>query len=143
MTHMAQLRTTLGRQILIFNGLIIVMTIVYYFLGGFDTEELSSLLTLLTAVSAIYLGSLFKYLGGSIAKAEALDAPEPAAGPGKLVLWIVPVHFMLLTGIISAKAFTQITFQEMNIFLGLVEAVFGSYLGVIISQVFNAKKVES
>ncbi len=111
-------------------------------MGGFDIEELSSLITLLTAISAIYMGALFKYIGGNILQDEddeQLSKPVNVTN-AKLITKVIPLHFVLLSAIISAKAFTLIPFPIMNIFLGLIEAVFGTYLGMIINQIFLPPK---
>lgn len=144
MLSISKIRTKLGRQIIVLNSLLLVIIIIYYFLGGFDKEELTSLLTLLTAISTIYIGALFKYISGNLVEI----VPEKTNGAeeksevvkGKIILWIVPIHFVLLFGIISAKAFAQINFQDMNIMLGLLEAFFGGSMGLVINQVFPAGK---
>ena len=135
-----QLRSRMAGQIIVFNTLLVVLTIVYYIAKGFDAEEFSSLLTLLTAVSAIYFGTLFQYIGNSL-QAIVVHRNHPIPKVAQLIQWIVPVHFILIAGIISAKAFTQITFKEMNIFLGLIEAIFGTYVGYIITTLFNLEKI--
>jgi hypothetical protein len=56
------------------------------------------------------------------------------------IKWIIPLHFFFILGIISLKAFTFITFKEMNIFLLLIEVVLGGYIGYIITAVFNLEK---
>lgn len=142
MTTISNLRTRLGRQILICNFSLIVIVLVYYFLGGFDSEELTSLLTLLTAISAIYVGALFKYIGENVTKKPSTNEIQKELNifAGKFVLWVVPIHFFLLFGVISAKAFAFIPFQDMNMLLGIIEMLLGGYMGLIINRIFDSDK---
>ncbi|MEL6717279.1 MAG: hypothetical protein AAFO82_19620 [Bacteroidota bacterium] len=137
-----QLRARLARQIIVFNTLLIVMSIGYYLARGFDTEEFTSLITLLTAVSAIYLGTLFQYIGNSLKIVETEPKEHSIPKTAQLIRWIIPLHFVLITSIITAKAFTQITFKEMNLLLALIEGFFGAYIGHIITTLFNLEKLK-
>lgn len=125
---------------MVYNGLLIAATIGYYLVQGFDAEEFSATITLLTSVSAIYIGTLLQFLGRSISDQSVQKSePEPPhevplAG---IVPWIVPLHFLLLMGVLSAKAFTLITFAEMNYFLLLIEGILGAYTGFIIHALFH------
>lgn len=100
-----QMQKRLSKQIVIFNGLLILITIVYYFLHGFDAEEFSSLITLLTAISAVYVGTLFQFIGQSIEKPEEKEENQTTTTKipyANVLKWIVPVHFVLVLLIISA-----------------------------------------
>lgn len=132
------IRSKLAKQILFFNSLLILITIIYFFLHGFDIEEFSALITLLTSISAVYLGSLFKFFGKAL-KEETQKTYDESELPraAKIVHWIVPANFVIVLLLISAKAFTIITYTEMTLVLGLVESSFGVYAGQIISELFN------
>lgn len=136
----AKIRNRLAKQIIIFNILLIFITIVYYILHGFDAEELSGIITLLTALAAIYIGVLSKYIGDSLKSISNDEIAKTSPSPfGRILQWIVPVHYLVVLAIISAKAFTLITYHEMNLFLGLLEASFGGYMGYIISAIFRTE----
>jgi hypothetical protein len=119
---------------------VFLLAIVYRLLGGFDDEELTSLLTLISSVSAIYIGALFKYIGDSIKEGPEQTTEDKEISVGKLIIWIVPIHCIILAAFISAKAFTLITFKQMNICLGALEVIFGGFLGVFIDQIFPSRK---
>lgn len=142
MNTLDQLRKRSSLQIIIFNFLLILVSVVYYLMGGFDLVEISSLITLLTAVSAIYVGALFQFIGKQI-KNQSITQSEPTKHDfpfASTLRWIIPGHFMLLFLIISAKAFTLVNFQEMNLFLALIEGSFGGFIGYIVNALFNTSE---
>jgi hypothetical protein len=138
MPTIVKIRNRLAKQILFFNILVICIAIVYYTLHGFDKEELSGVITLLTSLAAIYIGVLSKYIGDSF-KNTSNVAPTATSQPpfGNILQWIVPIHYIVVIAILSVKAFTRMTYSEMNLFLGLLEASFGGYIGYIISAIFG------
>ncbi len=88
---------------------------------------------------------MFQFIGQSIENAETSNEEQTQENKipyANVLKWIVPVHFVLVLLIISAKAFTIIPFKEMNIILALVEASFGGYTGYIISALFKTKTTE-
>lgn len=166
MKNLNETRGKYAKQIVGLNLSLIFISILYYILGGFDLKEFSALIAVLGSVSAIYLGALFQFLGKKIkAEKEELNtsieknqsfytstssteigtsdsSPRPNTTASKwkafdLLRWIIPAHFLLLFGIITLKAFTQINAQEMNIFLTLVEGAFGGYMGYLVNAIFK------
>ncbi len=138
MLTIVKIRNRLAKQIILFNIFLIIITIVYYLFHGFDLEEMSFIVTLLSSLAAIYIGVLSKYIGDSFKNTSKDVAVETFQPPfGRILQWIVPVHYIIVLAIISIKAFTQMTYAEMNLFLGLLEASFGGYIGYIISAIFK------
>jgi hypothetical protein len=139
MSKIVMMREKLARQILVFNLLLLAIIVIYYIFHGFDMEEMTGLVALISSLAAIYIGTLSKYLGGIIKnvrnKSEKVNQPPLA----KILQLIVPCHYLLILAIISCKAFTIITYTEMNLFLTILEVSFGGYVGYIISSIFDTE----
>lgn len=136
------IRKKIATQIVIFNMALIVSLIIYYILQGFDSKEFFATFTLITSVSSVYFGIIFQRI--SLAIKEALmdgnmtrSKVNEGRGLPKVLIWLIPLHFIVLFITISMKAFTIITFQEMNVFLATIEGIFGIYIGNILSNLFE------
>jgi len=142
----SSLQSQIGKQIVIYNGLLIVITIIFGILRGFDREEFTALMALLGPITAVYVGTLFRYLGNSLSDEQANGAitnREQRIGMtsyGTLLRLIIPLHFIIILGLISAKAlFNAISFDDMTLIFAFVETTFGGYVGYIISSLFGVK----
>lgn len=138
---LSRIRTRISRQIILFNLILIGLLVLYKLLNGFDMGEFSATLTLISSVSAIYVGILFKYIGKSVLPSDDPNANQPVAHQS-LLTWIVPVHFGILLLILSLKAFTVITFQTMNLLLAFIEMGFGGAIGYLLMAVYELKEEE-
>jgi len=137
----SKIRVKLAKQTLIYNLLLVLVTITYYILDAFDFGEFSGTIVLLTALAAIYMGALFKYIGASIQKCPKENEEQKNQVPfSKFIQLIVPIHYIVVFIIITLKAIPLINYGEMNLFLGFIEATFGSYMGYIISAIFKIEE---
>lgn len=136
------LQSRVGKQIIFYNILLIVITIVYFVMRGFDREEFTTLMGLLAPITAVYVGTLFRHIGNQLQ--ENYDPKTARVGMtsyGTLIRWIIPLHFILILFLISAKALVNyITFEEMTLIFAFVETSFGAYVGYIISSLFQVKQ---
>ena len=94
----------------------------------------------LAPVTALYGGAVFRFLGRSITDPNLNvqnDAPI-----NSLVKWLVHGHFIIVLSLISLKALAPniLNFQDMTMFLTLVESALGVYMGNIILALFEVKK---
>lgn len=138
----ASLQSQIGKQIIIYNGLLIIITIAFFILRGFDREEFTALMALLGPITAIYIGTLFRYLGNNLKEDGTADKTERIGmtSYGTLLRLIIPLHFILILGLITAKAvFNWISFEDMTLIFAFVETSFGGYVGYIISSLFGVK----
>ncbi|MBL7827887.1 MAG: hypothetical protein JNJ57_14755 [Saprospiraceae bacterium] len=132
-------RARIARLILIYHFALIVLSGVYYLLRGFDLEEFTSLMGILAPITALYGGAVFRYLGRSIT--EPNPGAQNMAPINGMVKWLVNGHFIAVFALISLKAFApnMLNFQDMTMFLTLVESALGVYMGNIILALFEGK----
>lgn len=132
-------RTRIARLILIYHFALIGVSCVLYILRGFDFEEFTSLMGILAPVTALYGGAVFRFLGRSITEPNLNGQNDmPING---LVKWLVNGHFVIVLLLISLKALAPnvLNFQDMTMFLTLVETALGVYMGNIILALFEGK----
>lgn len=135
-------RARIARLILIYHFILIGISCVYYLLRGFDFEEFTSLMGILAPITALYGGAVFRYIGRSITEPN-LNGKD-ATPINSLVKWLVNGHFVTVMLLISLKALAPnvLNFQDMTMFLTLVESALGVYMGNIILALFEVKKKE-
>ncbi|MBK6931800.1 MAG: hypothetical protein IPH12_13435 [Saprospirales bacterium] len=133
-------RARIARQILIYHFILIGASGVYYLLRGFDFEEFTSLMGILAPVTAMYGGAVFRYIGRSIT--EPTLNGQNNFPINSMVKWLVHGHFVTVMLLISLKAFAPnvLNFQDMIMFLTLVESALGVYMGNIILALFEQPK---
>lgn len=127
-------RQRMGTLIVILHLSLLAVAVLYYFLKGFDLEELIALFAILAPVTALYGGIAFRSLG----KNEE-ESPEIPPAHKKTIRLLVWGHFLSIGVLISLKALTPnvLNFKEMTILLGLVESYFGAHMGTLIHVVFG------
>lgn len=132
-------RARIARLILIYHFALIAVSCVYYLLRGFDLEEFTSLMGILAPITALYGGAVFRYIGRSITEPNFSNQNTlPING---MVKWLVNGHFITVFTLISMKALAPnlLNFQDMTMFLTLVESALGVYMGNIILALFEGK----
>jgi hypothetical protein len=132
-------RTRIARLILIYHFALIGASCIFYLLRGFDFEEFTSLMGVLGPITALYGGAVFRFLGRSITEPNLTT--QNAAPINSLVKWLVNGHFVTVLTLISLKALApnMLNFQDMTMFLTLVESALGVYMGNIILALFEVK----
>jgi hypothetical protein len=116
--------------------------LLFYAFSGFDDEELLTLIALLTPLTAIYFGSMIKFV---IETRFNTENPENSVKISKAYIsvttTIVYSHFIILIVAISAKAlFNLISFTDLKIIFTVVEGLFGTYSGLISSSLFKQEE---
>ena len=136
-------RARIARQILVYHFILIGISCVYYLLRGFDFEEFTSLMGILAPVTALYGGAVFRYIGRSITEPN-FNGKNGDLPMNSLVKWLVHGHFFTVMLLISLKALAPnvLNFQDMTMFLTLVESALGVYMGNIILALFEVKKAD-
>jgi hypothetical protein len=133
-------RTRIARLILVYHFVLIGISCVFYILRGFDFEEFTSLMGVLAPITALYGGAVFRFLGRSITE-PSLNGQNNAP-VNSLVKWLVHGHFVTVMLLITLKALAPnvLNFQDMTMFLTLVESALGVYMGNIILALFEGNK---
>ncbi len=134
-------RGRIAKQILIYHFILIGASSVYYLAQGFDFEEFTALIGILGPITAMYGGAVFRYIGRSITEPNVLKSTNDTP-VNSMVKWLVVGHFVTVMTLISLKAFTPqlLSYQDMIIFLTLVESALGVYMGNIILALFEPGK---
>ncbi|MFN0035332.1 MAG: hypothetical protein ACKVUS_09700 [Saprospiraceae bacterium] len=135
-------RTRIARLILIYHFALIGVSCLLYILRGFDFEEFTSLMGVLAPVTALYGGAVFRFLGRSITEPNLNG--QNGTPINSLVKWLVNGHFVVVLSLILLKALAPniLNFQDMTMFLTLVESALGVYMGNIILALFESKTSE-
>ena len=140
----SQLQQRIAWQIFIGYLSLISLTLILYAFSGMLSDELTSLLSTLSAISALYVAPLFKFFSQSLQSEPVNPLPAGQINDGlsvKLIKLVIPCHFILVSGLIVAKSLNVLTFKEMNIFLGFIETTFGTYMSFVLVALFKVDKV--
>ncbi len=134
-------RARIARQILIYHFALIGASCIYYLLRGFDSEEFTTLMGILGPITAMYGGAVFRYIGRSITEPTA-NGNGSKVPISAMVRWLVHGHFVIVMALISLKALAPnvLNFQDMVIFMTLVESALGVYMGNIILALFEPQQ---
>jgi hypothetical protein len=138
-------RARIAKLILIYHFSLIIAACVYYILRGFDLEEFTSLMGILGPITALYGGAVFRFIGRSITEPTlSLSSAQNGQQINSMVRWLVHGHFIAVMTLISLKALAPnvLNFQDMTIFLTLIESALGVYMGNIILALFEGKPTE-
>ena len=134
-------RGRIAKQILVYHFILIGASSVYYLAQGFDFEEFTALIGILAPITAMYGGAVFRYIGRSITEPNIMKGGNDTPING-MVKWLVVGHFVTVLTLISLKALAPnlLSYQDMIIFLTLVESALGVYMGNIILALFEQTK---
>lgn len=135
-------RARIAKLILIYHFSLIAAACVYYIMRGFDLEEFTSLMGILGPITALYGGAVFRFIGRSITEPTLnLSTVQNGQQINSMVRWLVHGHFIAVMTLISLKALAPniLNFQDMTIFLTLIESALGVYMGNIILALFEGK----
>ena len=133
-------RMRIARAIIVCHILLITVVVALYMSDSLLTEEFTPLLTLLTPVTALYTGTVVRYLTDRI-KAGAESATELPVAHAGLVRSIIIGHFVVMMALIMAKAvFNWIEFSVMTALMTATEALFGGYAGALTNAVFGGEQ---
>ncbi len=137
-----QLQQRISIQIITGYGSLILLTILLYAFSGIIDDELISILTTLSAISALYVAPLFQFFSEGLKRVEktVINAEISNTFSVKLIKLIIPAHFVIVGGLIFIKSLNILSFKEMNLFLGFIETTFGAYMGYIITSLFKLKE---
>lgn len=133
-------KTKLARLILYLNLSLIVIVVVFFSIGAFDFEEFSAIVSVLSAVTAVYFGALFQFLGSDLEKDLVNEEDDLSDDKSNLIRSLIVIHFMAIISLIFMKALTIINFQNLILLIGFIETSFGAFLGKFISFLFDNEK---
>ncbi|MDC6364644.1 MULTISPECIES: hypothetical protein [Flavobacteriaceae] len=136
----------LKRQVGIFfvlsHFLVVILILIYYFLGGFLFSEMTTSISLIIPLLSVYTLTIIKFFFKERYKINLKG--KKVTRYYSIITWFIPILlFLYLITIITLKAFNQVfsTFEEFKGMLALTEVVFGGYFGFIIPSMFKEKIV--
>ena len=134
-----RLRNRIGKFILVSYSIIFLLIIVYSILPGFDEERFGVLIGYLAPVGAVYIGALIKYsiANRNVNENDALEEKKVNHLYVIITNWAIPLHFVLIFLFINLVALNQIDFKMLNYLFSGTETLFGVYIGLIISSLYN------
>jgi len=140
----SKLRNWTTRFILISNSLLILSLFIFYFARGLDEEELGFLVSLLIPITTVYIGTLVKYAidnQHTTTKQKEENDKEVNKMYVLITKWAIPAHVGILFFAIAAYAtFNMFSFSVLKVIFTAVEGFFGTYIGLIVTSLFQVKK---
>lgn len=133
------LRLRLARQILYFHIALVVISFGLFLMHGFDMEEFTALMGMLMPVTAVYAGTVYKFLGGSLTTPDPIKDDTPLPQSTGTVKVLIYGHFIGMLLLIGTKAIAPnlLNFSQMTMALTLLESVIGAYMGSLLLSLFK------
>ena len=139
-----RLRNQIGIYIIMANIIVVVVTAALYFIGGFLYDEMTTTIALLIPMFSVYTTAIVKSFVANRLNIE--DKSPTVSAQYRFISWLFPVSFTLwLVGIVFLKAF-NVGFNSFEQFKGMLiasESIFGVYVGMVLSSMFNITKRQS
>lgn len=134
-------REKIGKVIIVAHLSIFVLIFILYALGGFLTEELADTLKFLIPIKTIYITALVKFIIANKNKEESEETPIEINPLYKNVTNIfIYTHIILLMISVLLVAFNGISFPTFQNTISIIETFFGTYIGLIITDMFKVNK---
>jgi hypothetical protein len=131
------LRTYLGVYIIILNVALISLVFACFYEGGFDPDELTTVLAIVFPMFACYATAAIRHLVNE--RIVKNDESKRLSTSFVSISFIAPSLFVLvISGVIflQARGTTFSNFEQFKKLLLIVETVFSAYLGQIIYSMF-------
>ena len=141
-----QHRTRIGRFILFSSFGLIFLIFLLWFLSGFDDAEFQELLKMIAPIKAVYLSALIKYIIAHPHTNEKSKEGEEKKKPlNRMYLttsWlIISTHMISLIILVFLSAFFKSPSHEnLLLIISAIETFFGVYVGLFLTNLFEAKK---
>jgi hypothetical protein len=136
-----QLKNRVGIFLIIANILVIITTLILFLFSGFLYDEMTTTISLIVPMFSVYSTAIIKSIIEN--KRDIQDNSQLVTSQYVFISWFLPIVFTIyLIALIFLKAF-NIGFTSFEQFKGLLvasETIFGAYVGLIVSSMFNIKK---
>ena len=134
----SKLKSILGLLIIISHFIAILLTIFLWILGGFLFDEMTTTVALIIPLFSIYTTAIIKDV---IANRVSRPTKQKTVSPEYVfITFFIPGIFVfLLISIIILKSFNIgfEDFEQFKIMLGLLQTIFGAYMGLVLSSQFK------
>ena len=137
----ARLRDQIGILVIISNVLVVVSTLILFFLKGFLYEEMTTTIALVVPMFSVYTTAIIKSIIAN--RATVRDESPKVSAQYIFISWLFPSVFTLyLIALVFLKAFNVgfSSFDQFKTTLVASETIFGAYVGLILGPMFHIAK---
>lgn len=135
------LRNRLGIFLIIAHFGILLMIIVFWLLGGFLVEEMTTSVAIIAPFFAAYTTAILRYI---IKEKHRIAARGRAVTPVfTFMAFMIPSLFIVVvSGAVVMKGFNVglRSFEDFKILLATAETIFGVYVGQLIFSLFDQQE---
>ena len=131
-----QLKRLIGLFIVISHFSVVIFVIGLYFARAFLFEEMTTIVALILPMFSVYTTAIIKYV---IATKTMQRRGAKLNSEYIFITFLIPALFVAsLFGIIFAKSLNYgfSSFDQFKNLLGLIQVIFGAYMGLILSTMF-------
>jgi len=135
-----ELKERIGLFVIVSHFLCVVLVVVFFLMGGFEFDEMTTIISLVLPVFAVYTSGIVKYI---ISRKHKSTKGRLVSKSYAFISFLMPVVFIAAVfSVITLSAFNYgfSSFEQLKYMLGLVEVVFGAYMGVIMASMYELDK---
>ena len=139
-----KLRDQVGIFLILSNLVVVITALVFYFLGGFLFEEITTTVALIVPMFSVYTTAIVKSFIEH--RRNISDKSHVVSGTYVFVVWLFPTSFTIyLVSLVVLKAFNIgfSSFEQFKAFLIASETIFGAYVGLVLGSMFRLEKPPS
>ncbi len=134
----SQLKSRIGIFLIISHFSIIILVIILYLLGGFLFDEMTTTVALIIPMFSVYTTAIVKHIIAN--KNQGRSWSKSTTSEYTFIVFLIPSLFIsFLVAINFIKVFNLVTFEQFKIMLAIGETVFGAYVGLVLSSMFEIK----
>lgn len=139
----SKLKIAVGLFVVLSHLTLLILAAVLFVAGGFLFEEMTTTIALVIPMFSIYTTAVIKYIvsnRGVLNNKDGLVTKSYA-----FISFLLPVIFVLLVGAaicMKASNIAFANFEQFKIMLGVLETAFGTYMGIVLSSMFEIKRKE-
>lgn len=136
-----RLKNQIGILVILANLIVIALTLALYLAGGFLFEEMTTIIALIVPMFSVYTTAILKNIVAT--RTDVHTVGSPVTKQYVFVSWLIPLVFCIyLVTLISLKSL-NIGFNSFDQFKTMLvgsETIFGAYVGVILSSMFDIRR---
>ncbi len=139
----SQLKSRIGLFLIISHFAIILLVVILFLMEGFKFEEMTTTIALIVPMFSIYTTAIIKHIIANSRQRQGYS--EAVTKEFVFITFFVPSLFVFfLTAIIVLKTLNIgfDKFEQFKIMLAVSETVFGAYVGLVMSSLFEIEKPE-
>ena len=136
-----RLRNQIGILLILCNLLVVASTIILFFLNGFLYDEMTTTIALIVPMFSVYTTAIIKSIIAN--RTQTKDESAVVSSQYVFISWLFPSIFtMYLVALVFLKAFNIgfSSFEQFKTSIVASEAIFGAYVGLTVSSMFNIGK---